>query len=390
MTDENGDEINVPIEKWENIQYEIDSETKEIVPNVEGTFSQYPLRAAWAVTIHKSQGLTFDNVIIDAASAFTFGQVYVALSRCRTLEGIVLSSPISQSCLFNNSDVSGLHEKFIPITEMERQLEVSRKEYYMTNLKECFTFSELERLTGWAGGIFNSHLKNTYPEQTARMEENRRKIRDVEKVAEAFRRELDSIGLTDKAHLDERTGKAAGYFLPILIEVASDVTPIMSVSIDNKDVKKSLMEASGELLPELSMHLQSLKEILENGFSIESYLRIRNEAILSSKPITSIKKIKEPKPVKEKVIKTKPTIEEIYSDNRHPELIQPLIDWRTEQYISQNIRAYWVLTQRTLLEIADTCPSTKEELLAVNGFGPAKWKQYGEEILELIKLHRKD
>ena len=88
-------------------------------------------------------------------------------------------------------------------------------------------------------------------------------------------------------------------------------------------------------------------------------------------------------------MKTKPTIEEIYSDNRHPELIQPLIDWRTEQYISQNIRAYWVLTQRTLLEIADTCPSTKEELLAVSGFGPAKWKQYGEEILELIAKHKK-
>ena len=58
--------------------------------------------------------------------------------------------------------------------------------------------------------------------------------------------------------------------------------------------------------------------------------------------------------------------------------------------MSQNIRAYWVLTQRALLEIADTCPTTKEELLAVNGFGPAKWKEYGEEILELIARYRKD
>lgn len=389
VTDENGDEIKVPIEKWENIQYDIDKETKEIVPKVEGTFSQYPLRAAWAVTIHKSQGLTFDNVIIDAASAFTFGQVYVALSRCRTLEGIVLSSPISQSCLFNNSDVSGFHEQFLPVSEMEKQLEASRAEYFMNILRECFTFSELERLTGWVGGIFNNHLKTTYPEQTERLDECRRKVRDVEKVAEAFRRELDRIGPDNKPHLDERVGKAAGYFLPILIQVASDVTPFLSVSIDNKDVKKSLTEASGELLPEVSMHLQSLKEILENGFSIESYLKIRNDSLLSSKPKTSIKKIKEPKTVKEKAVKTKPTIEEIYSDNRHPELIQPLIDWRTEQYMAQNIRAYWVLTQRTLLEIADTCPTTKEELLAISGFGPAKWKQYGEQILALIAKHRK-
>lgn len=389
VTDENGDEIKVPIEKWENIQYEIDKDTKEIVPIVEGTFSQYPLRAAWAVTIHKSQGLTFDNVIIDAASAFTFGQVYVALSRCRTLEGIVLSSPISQSCLFNNSDVSGFHEQFLPVSEMERQLDASRAEYFMNILKECFTFKELERLTGWAGGIFNNHLKNTYPDQAARMEENRRKIRDVEKTAEVFRRELDRIGTDDKTHLAERVGKAAGYFLPILIEVASDVTPIMSVSVDNKDVKKSLTEASCELLPELSIHLQSLKDILENGFSIESFLKIRNDVMLSTPSELKKKRQKEPKPAREKVVKTQPTIEEIYSDNRHPELIQPLIDWRTEQYMSQNIRAYWVLTQRTLLEIADTCPSTKEELLAVNGFGPAKWKQYGEEILALVAKFKK-
>lgn len=389
VTDENGDEINVPLEKWENIQYEIDKDTKEIVPKVEGTFIQYPLKAAWAVTIHKSQGLTFDHVIIDAASAFTFGQVYVALSRCRTLEGIVLSSPISQSCLFNNSDVSGFHERFIPVSEMERQLETSRAEYFMSILKDCFSFRELERLIGWVGGIFNNHLKNTYPEQTVKLEDNRRRIRDVEKVGEAFRKELDRIGPHDRSRIDERVSKAAGYFLPILIEVTSDVTPIMSVSIDNKEVKKTLTEASSELLPELSKHLQSMKEILENGFTIESYLRIRNDALLSSNPKTSIKNIKEPKPVKEKVVKAKPTIEEIYSDNRHPELIQPLIDWRTEKYIAQNIRAYWVLTQRTLLEIADTCPTTKDELLAVNGFGPAKWKQYGEEILQLIALHRK-
>ena len=388
VTDENGDEINVPVEKWENIQYQIDKDTKEIVPVIEGTFMQYPLRAAWAVTIHKSQGLTFEHVIIDAASAFTFGQVYVALSRCRTLEGIVLNSPISQSCLFNNSDVSGFHEQFMPVTEMERQLEESRAEYFMNTLKECFNFKELERLAGWTGGIFKNHLKNTYPEQTAKLEENRQRIRDMEIIAEKFRRELERIGASDKSRLNDRVSKAAGYFLPILIDCASEITPILSVSIDNKEVKKTLTEASEELLPELTLRIQSMKCILEKGFSIESFLEIRNDAILTPQSKDSDKRTKEPKPVKEKVVRTKPTIEEIYSDNRHPELIQPLIDWRTEKYIEQNIRAYWVLTQRTLLEIADTCPTTKEELLAVNGFGPAKWKQYGEEILALIKLHR--
>lgn len=389
VTDENGDEINVPLEKWENIQYVIDKETKEIVPEVEGTFTQYPLRAAWAVTIHKSQGLTFEHVIIDAASAFTFGQVYVALSRCRTLEGIVLSSPISQSCLFNNSDVSGFHEQFMPVTEMERQLEKSRADYFMNKLKECFSFKELERLTGWAGGLFKNNLYNTYPEQTVKLEENRQRIRDIEKVAVIFRRELDRIGAYNRPRINERVAKAAGYFLPIIIECASDITPVMSVSVDNKDVKKTLDEASAELMPELSLRVQSMKDILENGFSIESYLKIRNDVILAPQSKTTGKRIKESKPGMEKTSRSKPLIEDIYSDNRHPELIEPLIEWRTEKYISQNIRAYWVLTQRTLLEIADTCPTTKEELLNINGFGPAKWKQYGEEILELISKYKK-
>ena len=389
VTDENGDEINVPLEKWENIQYEIDKETKEITPVVEGTFTQYPLRAAWAVTIHKSQGLTFDHVIIDAASAFSFGQVYVALSRCRTLEGIVLSSPISQSCLYNNSDVSGFHDEFMPVSEMERGLQNARETYYMNTLKDCFTFKELVRLLGWTGGIFNNHLKNTYPEQTQTLENNRRRIRDLEDISEKFRRELDRIGCNNREHLDERVLKAAGYFMPLLAECASEITPVLSVSVDNKDVKKTLTEASGELIPELSFRIQSMKKILESGFSIESFLQIRNDVMLSTPSELKKKRQKEAKTVVEKEVKSKPDISQIYSNNHHPELIEPLTEWRTEQYISQNIRAYWVLTQRTLLEIADTCPSTKEELLAVNGFGPAKWKQYGEEILALIAKHKK-
>lgn len=385
VTDENGVEISVPLEKWENIQYEIDKETNEIIPKVEGTFTQYPLRAAWAVTIHKSQGLTFDHVIIDAASAFTFGQVYVALSRCRTLEGIVLSSPISQSCLFNNSDVSSFHDQFMPVTEMERQLEASRSTYFMNILKECFSFGELERLTGWAGGIFKNHLISTYPEQTARLEENRTRIRDIEKVAEIFRRELDRIGAENRTRINERIEKAAGYFLPVLIDAASDITPVMSVSVDNKEVKKTLSEASDELLPELSLRIQSMKAVLESGFSIESYLKIRNDAILTPQSKSNGKRTKEKKPAPEK---NRPDISEIYSNNRHPELIEPLTEWRTAQYISKNIPAYCVLSQRALLEIADTCPTTKAELLAVNGFGPVKWKQYGEEILKIVSENR--
>ena len=93
---EDGVKIVVEREVWMNIKYSVDPETKEITEIVDGTFSQYPLRTAWAITIHKSQGLTFDKVMIDAAAAFAHGQVYVALSRCRTFEGLVLTSPVNE------------------------------------------------------------------------------------------------------------------------------------------------------------------------------------------------------------------------------------------------------------------------------------------------------
>lgn len=91
--------ISVERQIWDFYRYHINKKTKEIETVLCGSFKQYPLKLAWAVTIHKSQGLTFDKVIIDAGRAFTYGQVYVALSRCRTFHGIVLVSPITSKII---------------------------------------------------------------------------------------------------------------------------------------------------------------------------------------------------------------------------------------------------------------------------------------------------
>lgn len=102
---ESGTIIDVEPMEWQNIRYQFDEESKEISSKQIGRFKQYPLKAAWAITVHKSQGLTFDKAIIDVHAAFSPGQAYVALSRCRTLDGLVLSSPVSASVFMRDNAV---------------------------------------------------------------------------------------------------------------------------------------------------------------------------------------------------------------------------------------------------------------------------------------------
>lgn len=125
IPDGENNELEIEREKWENKKYFVDSD-KRIQEDVVGSYEQYPFRLAWAVTIHKSQGLTFDKVIIDAGKSFTSGQVYVALSRCRTLEGIILKSKITPSIIFTDERIASFHneteasEKIVAILQDEK------------------------------------------------------------------------------------------------------------------------------------------------------------------------------------------------------------------------------------------------------------------------------
>jgi hypothetical protein len=140
---EGGLDIEVEREKWENIQYKFDPEKDKINEETLGTFSQFPLRLAWAVTIHKSQGLTFDRAIIDAGSSFAAGQVYVALSRVRSLEGLILRSTINASNIYTDKDVQGFSDLIIPENEINSILEKAQEDYLMNTLLNTFLWEKL-------------------------------------------------------------------------------------------------------------------------------------------------------------------------------------------------------------------------------------------------------
>lgn len=190
---ENDEYIEVERAVWENIGYSANQDTKQIEENILGRFTQYPLRLAWAITIHKSQGLTFDKVVIDAGRAFAPGQVYVALSRCRSLEGIVLLSKIQLDSIRNDRQIIDYERNKPEADVLEEQLEVSRKTYRLHLLLSIFDFggilSQIRRLslkiTEW-GASFND-------ETQPYLQNIQQQLAEMEQVALKFQRQLKSI-----------------------------------------------------------------------------------------------------------------------------------------------------------------------------------------------------
>ena len=205
-------------EIWENISYTVDEAKDKIDKNVIGTFSQYPLRLAWAITIHKSQGLTFDKVIIDAGNSFAAGQVYVALSRCRTLDGIVLHSLINQNSLHGDPKITDFSEAHHNEMELENILDEAKVEFANQQVKRLFDFNKLrERIGDWKELL---HLKEI-PDKEKALELFDNIALQIEitiTTSNKFERQLDVLladfnrDKNNVAPVRERCTKAIEYF----------------------------------------------------------------------------------------------------------------------------------------------------------------------------------
>lgn len=170
-------EITLTKEVWENKKYTLDAD-KNIKTEVLGSFEQYPIRLAWAVTIHKSQGLTFDRVIIDAGGSFASGQVYVALSRCRTLEGIVLKSEITPQAIFCDNRIEDFQESTQANDRLEQIL--AREKYSFTLHKVLMTLDAAwikDSVKSWTeSGLTANILSN---EKAAHFKSESEKLYDI-------------------------------------------------------------------------------------------------------------------------------------------------------------------------------------------------------------------
>lgn len=375
VTDSEGFSIMVNPVEWTNSQYVLDETSGEIQQSVIGTFRQLPLRIAWAITIHKSQGLTFDRVVIDAGAAFAFGQVYVALSRCRTLKGISLESPIRSTSIYSDLHVADFNDSIQEGAKAARKnLNAEEKGYTYNIYRDIFDFSQLCNDLGRMRKIWRERLQEIYDSEYADLLKWSDTAEQLKKTGNTFQLQLTRIetaAVPDEEYLNERLHKAAGYFMPQLEELKGFCNKAAILEVDNKEVAKKLKEVMEEVLTEVEITCNALELIREGRFTTDLYNKMKTECHLEDRSTTKQRKLK-------KVIK-----EEDEPGTVNEQLREKLQEWRSARFKKDNIPAYMIMHQSTLMTIAALAPQTKSELLRIKGFGEERFKKYGDEILEI-------
>ena len=281
-----GDDEPVVVEQleWENCKYVINEQTQEMETEVQGVFRQYPLRLAWAITIHKSQGLTFDKAIIDAAASFASGQVYVALSRCRTLEGMVLATPLRQSAVMTDlrvEDYIELQEK--AAAESLARLDAIKKDYFSQLLGDMFDFRNLAYLQKRMLGVCTEFPSGTFVGLSQKHNDILNALNEkVVPVGLKWQRVI-SLKQFDELCSEEfgqRVQKGCEYFLAELESAYGDFLEKMKdLKAENKELLKRYNNIWSDLHVELGTQMRLLKAMAGVHFTTETFLRERQKAV---------------------------------------------------------------------------------------------------------------
>ena len=368
-----GDDLPIEVskEKWKNIKYTVDKVSNKVEEDEIGSFTQFPLRLAWAITIHKSQGLTFERAVIDAGDAFAAGQVYVALSRCTNLEGMVLRSRIGKHSLKSDQRIVDFSTAHQPIDIQLQLLENAKIEFQSTHIKEIFEFFIMHNSSVEILNFISKEATSFNADAVSVFEKINAAINNTRQTGEKFDLQLNellaiSIMPEKNESLQTRIKAAAKHFI-LEIEKIKRAIELLYIETDSKTVATDLYKKIQQLFDEICLKYHVLNGLLE-GFHLESYLQYKNNFRKITLGISLYSGVTN-------VVKT---------DMPHPDLFRMLKKKRDEICNDKNQPVYLVAKTTTLEEMALYLPQTITQLNNISGFGPVKSRQYGKEFLEII------
>ena len=370
------DLITVSKVEWENVKFNLNEGSKEVEENVVGVFKQHPLKLAWAITIHKSQGLTFERAIIDAEAAFAHGQVYVALSRCKTFEGIVLRSKINYSSVRTDSVVQKYSKEADQNAPNAEKLHQSKVAYQQSLMQELFNFENSKRLIHRIHKVFAEN-ENTLT--TPALEKVILWIEDAKKnvfsVSEKFQNQLRGLFTLnilpeDQEEVQERIQKASVYFSEKVNSLYVDLKKI-PILTENQKIEKLAKDNLKNLEKELFVKKTCLA-ITQNKFSAADYLKLKVNTELD---LESTKKSSS----------RSSTSYGVPDNALHPDLYTRVKYWRDLKAAEEGIKPYRIIAIKAITDLTRVLPTDKVTLMHVSGLGKAKVKKYGLEIVKIVQ-----
>ena len=358
-------------EIWENINYDVDKETKAITENKIGSYTQMPLRLAWSITIHKSQGLTFEKAIIDAEGAFAHGQTYVALSRCKSLEGLVLKSKINSSQIISDSNVISFNKTAEENQPDEVILNQSKSEFQLNLISEIFDYYKFLYPVNRVLDIYYKNRGVIEGNLETPLVSIKDCVANLLKVANGFKAQLRELSEATQIpetskEIQARFTKALDYYKTQVTTKIIEPYKTFGFTTDNKAVESDFTKAL-DIFEELLATKQLYFTGLAKGFEVKPFLELRAKSVFLAKQA--------PKKPRKTVI----------DGTTNVELFELLRDLRNTIANEKELIHYQVFNQKSLYEMCETLPTNKTELIQVNGFGKTRVEKYGSEILKVIR-----
>jgi len=367
------DEITVDKDIWENVKYDVDEKTAEITREVLGTFTQYPLRLAWAITVHKSQGLTFERAIIDVKGAFAHGQTYVALSRCKNLEGLVLSSKVSSNAVICDRIVNQFNKSLEENQPDKNVLQQSKTNFEHTLLISLFDYKQLnyhiERCIASLDDKESSVIGNLKDNLTQLHTDIYNNLIVVSQKfnSQLYRLVSANSMIEENEELQERIKKACVYFLDKTQNVIKYTIDHSSFETENYALEKEVTNRLVTINEIIGIKTDLLKSC-SKGFRVKQFMTDRAKAIIK-KTTTVIKPVK---------------LASVEEETNHQELYRSLLSWRSEKAKELKVADQKIFPHKVIMELSKKLPTSKKELQEIKGVGKKIIENFGAEIITII------